>query len=85
MIGCVKEGTEARDIGKVGVTGLGDALHQGGMSRKSQAEEPHGRCLRGKETRSRHWFRQGMVGFVVWRPMAHHVKVSPGWPQISLS
>lgn len=28
MIGCVKEGTEARGIGEVGVIGLSDALQE---------------------------------------------------------
>lgn len=35
------------------------------------------RFLKGKGTRSRHWFEEEMVGFVEWRPMGHY----PGGPQ----
>lgn len=72
MTGCVKEGTEARDIGEVGVIGLSDTLHQGGMSRRSP-------CLGATcEVPEREGVQeQALVGFVVWRPLGHQVEVSP--------
>lgn len=68
-IGCVQEGAEARDMGKVGVLGP-----------RAQVRSP-----RRVGTESRHWFGEGVVGLVERRPMGHRMEVSTGWHHICFS
>lgn len=69
-------GDRARDIWEVDVLGLGGALdHSDELG--NHCDWAQVRFLKGKGTRSRHWFGEEMVGFVEWRPMGHYL----GGPQ----